>query len=78
VKQSKKKGRPKKKVKKTSSTSTGIKCNSEIIITPINTLNTAHEIKIIQPVSIVNTVQSPQNYIVLKQNPLRNRLNKQM
>ena len=74
----KKRGRPKKITKNISSTPTDIQSNSEIIITPIHSSNTAQENKIIQPVSIVNTVQSPQNNIVLKQYPLRHRLNKQM
>jgi hypothetical protein len=74
----KKRGRPKKIIKNISSTPTDIQSNSEIIITPIHYSNTAQENKIIQPVSIVNTVQSPQNNIVLEQYSLRHRLNKQM
>ena len=68
----------KKIIKNISSTPPDIQSNSEIIITPIHYSNTAQENKIIQPVSIVNTVQSPQNNIVLKQYSLRHRLNKQM
>jgi len=73
VEPSKKRGRPK-KAKYISSTD--IQSNSEIIITPINPLNTTQENTFLQSVSIVDTVQSPQNNIVLKQYPLRNKLNK--
>jgi hypothetical protein len=73
VEPSKKRGRPK-KAKNISSTD--IQSNSEIIITPINPLNTTQENTFLQIVSIVDTVQSPQNNIVLKQYPLRNKFNK--
>ena len=72
----KKRGRPKKTSNTTSSNT--VQSNSEIIITPLHKLTTANENTIIESVSIVNTVQPPQNNIVLKQYPLRNKLNKQM
>ena len=72
-----KKTRRPKKLNNTISSNT-IQSNSEIIITPLHTFNTAQKNKTIKPVSIVNAVQPPQNYIVLKKYPLRKTLDKQM